>query len=122
MRKSWGSDLAAQSSDAKQILIRQWLFLAFFGALLLALVATSSLSKVSTSKELARQIHLAQKPISITLQGAVKRPGVYLVQPGSTLQDLLKEVELSENADRRKAPLKKVFLVSQTLTIAEKKR
>ena len=122
MLKSRNSYRSAESHAQTRLLMREWaLILGIFGILISSIVV-SQLSKVHHAEVLQTCIIKADRPIAITLTGAIKRPGTYQVKPGTTLKDLLKEIPLADDATRKKVQFKKVFYASQSVHIPKKER
>lgn len=122
MRKLCHLDHSAESDSKTRLLIREWvLILGVFG-LVASLLIISHFSKIREDQKLQTCIEQAKQAIAITLTGAVQSPGTYEVKPGTTLKDLLKDVPISANAERKKVPFKKVFYSSQDIHIPYKKK
>ena len=121
MLKSRNSHHPAESRAQTRLLIREWVLILGICGLLASTVAVSQLSKVRSDEALQSCISRADQPLSITLTGAIERPGTYQVKPGTTLKDLLKEIPLADDAQRKKVPFKKVFYASQTVHIPKKR-
>jgi len=121
LHKSRHPDHSAESHSQTRLLIREWILIFGILGLVAALLVISQLSKVRHDQMLQTCIEQADRAIAITLTGAIQRPGTYEVKPGTTLKDLLKNVPLAENAERKKVPLKKVFYSTQDIHIPHKK-
>ncbi len=59
----------------------------------------------------------AESHLAIELTGAVKKPGIYYVVPGTSLKQLLKQAGLRKEADRKKIHYKKILYSEETLRI-----
>ncbi len=64
---------------------------------------------------------VSARKIQVKVLGAVERPGVYEVEAGASLLDLIKLAGLKKTADKRGIYLKKRVLSSCSLTVPEKK-
>ncbi len=58
--------------------------------------------------------------VTVSLSGAITKPGAYACKPGTTLNELLKRAGISSAADRKLIPAKKVFYTSQSIEIPRK--
>jgi len=65
---------------------------------------------------------LSKEKITIHLRGAVKHPGIYTCDRGSCLNQLLRQVGLTKEADRKKIPFKKILFSPQTIYIFPKEQ
>lgn len=59
----------------------------------------------------------AESNLAIELMGAVKKPGIYYVLPGTSLKQLLKQAGLRKEADRKKIHYKKIFYSEEAVRI-----
>jgi hypothetical protein len=94
-----------------QVLVREWIVIAFVGGAILTLGAVSHFSKIQISHSFAaeKERFLKEAYLKVVVSGAVENPGEYTVPRGSTLKDLLKLAKLTKQADRRKIVMKKVM-------------
>ena len=92
----------------------------FFGGFAAVFVAASQFSQVRDSRLLEQLSVKSAQPIAVHVSGAVQKPGIYYVEPGASVKELLKMCPLSGSADRKKIPLKKVIYSPQKIVIEEK--
>lgn len=85
-----------------------------------ALIVASQVTYRKSETLLEKALVGMEKTVTINLFGAVAQPGAYDVKPGSTLRELLKKAALTEDADKKKIPFKKVFYTSETVEIPKK--
>lgn len=106
-------------TQPKKLLYREWTT----AALVLGLIGSVffySWSYTYRFKSPAQQVQFSPAKISLTLEGAIERPGTYSFNPGITLKEVLREVHLTKSADRKRVDFKKVFYVSQDVHIPQK--
>lgn len=65
---------------------------------------------------------IPSETVQVTIGGAVERPGIYEVKPGSTLASICKRAGLKKTADRKKLYLKKTILSSVAIEVPEKRK
>lgn len=59
----------------------------------------------------------AETYLAIELTGAVKKPGIYYILPGTSLKQLLKQAGVRKDADRPKIPYKKILYSQESITV-----
>jgi len=101
---------------------REWVAVFLIGGLIAAIIASSLIKEIKIKKNFHRtnfyQQHTQdESKIYLTLLGAVENPGTYAFTPGLSLREILKEVSLSKQADRKKIDLKKIIYHSETIEI-----
>ncbi|MDR3624040.1 MAG: hypothetical protein P4L16_02735 [Chlamydiales bacterium] len=103
----------------KQLGFRDWYFVAFIGSILLVVFGLSFHSSYGSDYTLEEEIHelKPKKIIEITVKGAVKFPGVYKVQEGVLLQEVLENAKLLEAADIRRLKLSSAIKKNKTVVV-----
>ncbi len=110
-------------SEPPLLLAREWGVVVFVMAFMGALVILAEVEHVRSRSLVQSEIALRdKKKIDVVLTGAVKHPGLYRCDPGTSLRELLKEAQLLKTADRRQIILNKLFYSSQEVEIPIKKR
>lgn len=99
--------------------IREWVVISLILGFLLSMGVITKFSNLDAKNFILG--NPLPKTITITLEGAVSKPGKYQCQPGTQVKDLLKNVGLKPAANRKRIPLKKILLADQTIEILEKK-
>ncbi len=102
--------------------LREWVAIFVVLGFLGSLTLIEKYSRVSSRKIVAREHEAATRLLTIHLTGAVKKPGIYKCEPGSSLKNLLDSVGLIASANRKKISFKKILFTSQKIEIPEKKR
>lgn len=85
----------------KSLQSSEWFLVA---SLLLIMVSLVTISKISATKATS-QLSVEeknQKKVLVTVEGAVKKPGSYFIEVGSSIQDVLKITKPLPNADLKK--------------------
>ncbi len=84
----------------------EWIFV---GAFLVSLISIILISKINAHKACA---YLPEKEycrkVSVKIDGAVKKPGVYIVMSGTPLFTILKRAKPLPNADIKNFPIEQV--------------
>lgn len=84
----------------KSLQSSEWFLVA---SLLLIMVSLVTISKISATKATSQlPIEEDQKKVLVTVEGAVKKPGSYFIEVGSSIQDVLKIAKPLPNADLKK--------------------
>ena len=104
-----------------RLLLREWLALALILGFLGAVSLIASYSNYRTHKTLQEYIPYEKRVIEVEIKGSVAKPGVYSCAPGTSLKELLEKAEITERANFRKTPFKKIFFTSESIEIPEKK-
>lgn len=109
------------SAPIKKLLYREWITVSIVLGLMgsVTLFSWGAPHHHKASQQLKRAAILPAK-ISLTVEGAVKNPGTYFFTPGITLKEVVREVGLTKNADRKNIEFKKVFYESQEVAIPQK--
>lgn len=103
--------------------VQEWISVGLVIGLIGSFAAISWISGVRVEKRfdaLEKEISAAPS-IKIELLGAVERPGIYDFHPGISLKEILKEVALKPEADRRRVKNRTIFYDSQKVEIPYKK-
>lgn len=109
----------ASKSKKNVLTFKEWiifyLFIGFISSLILIEIGSKAcfISKNTYT--------VSKKKIEIHLVGAIRKPGIYLCEPGVTLGQVIKQNKLLPNADRKQFSSKKILLCSQTIEIPFKK-
>jgi NADH:ubiquinone oxidoreductase subunit F (NADH-binding) len=105
----------------EKILFREWIVMALFLGCLGMLICSSMISQSRAMKCVELSVHQADvKKVLVTISGAVKRPGSYLVPVGSSVREAVKLAGISKDADRKNIPYKRVILGSCEIEVSKK--
>lgn len=102
--------------------LREWVVISVVMGFMLCAALVAEFSEVGAKTSLIREKREEKTVLTVTLSGAVEKPGNYECRPGSTLKQLLAKSGLTKQADRKKIPFKRVIYSSQTIEIPQKKR
>lgn len=110
-----------QLTRNKTLFFREWVAIAsvlgFFGVIILV----GKAGEIRSKRIVRNQTSPLEMMIEVELLGAVKNPGTYTCKAGILLGELLKEVGIQEDANKKKIAFKKVLFSSQTIEISSKK-
>ena len=110
-----------KSQHQNRLLVKEWGVISLFLGFLLFISVHAKFSQVADSELVKTYVPHMQRMLEIEITGSVEKPGIYSCLPGTTLKDVLEQAHVTEQANRRKIPSKKVLFSSQTIEIPEKK-
>jgi hypothetical protein len=100
-------------SKQSKLALSEWLLV---GSLLIVFASFYLIAKVQSLRfEVEPQARL--EPVQISIQGEVKKPGVYLVEPGTFLSEALVLAKPGRFADLASLPLVDPIQASQTIEV-----
>jgi hypothetical protein len=109
------------SSSESRLLLREWIAVMTVCSMMGVLVAIAWSNGHVATKQLANYSSAIPEQIQLTIRGAVQTPGVYSFRAGISLREVLRQVHLLKEADRKALNLKRCSYASEAIEIPVKK-
>ncbi len=103
----------------KSLQSSEWILVASLLILLASLVAITRFHEHRKAAQLTLLAQTVEKPISISIEGAVQKPGIYSVLPGTRLGDAVKKSHPKRFANLRSLDLEQPVEMDLALHISE---
>jgi protein involved in polysaccharide export with SLBB domain len=98
--------------------VSEWVILSTLLFFMLSLVAIAKYN-AARSRALVVELSSIQEEFLVTIRGAVKKPGIYRVVEGSTLEEVVRRAKPSPDANLEKVALNKIIDASMELEIED---
>lgn len=98
----------------------EWSFLAIF-FLIMATFAILAKINVRRAADTLERLSPERAEILVTIEGAVKRPGTFVVKEGTPVNAILRKAQPKQYADLRKIPTKELIVRPSSWVIPELK-
>jgi len=116
------SSSSQQTNKKKiQLHLREWVAIALVLGFFASVSLIAHFTQIRGDHLIEAYLPLEKREIEIVIKGAVKKPGIYSCRPGTSLKKLLDQAGISDEANRRKVPFKKILFSSQTIEVLPKK-
>jgi len=105
----------------KSLRYSEWTILSSFLIILCFLVCFSRIRVYKISSSLPVEAFWEEEPVSVAVRGAVCKPGVYSVLPGTSIGKIIKKCRPKKNADLRCLNLDQRIELPMEILVEEKK-
>ena len=102
------------------LLFREWFVVSFFMSSLGMILFSSYNSHKCARKCVENRMKIYEKKVLVSVEGAVRNPGQYTIEAGTSVQEVIKLAKPSKMADKGALPLRRVILNSCQIYVPNK--